>query len=329
MSSDKNNDDDDLVWQIGSDVDSARPSTTVQHVHGRSNRSFVGIVIGAAVLVVALIGFWVYRLVTAQTAQAEIRSVLQAEEQAARDRDAEAALALTVADDPDWSAWVRALAEAGLAAPAPDPGLTATDAALETTFVSLEDTTAHVRVIRTYADAQGDRFRYGFDQFYARDGTGWRRTPPSSEFWGATETFWGSRLAITFAEPDRDLVLKDLGPDIEKTLVYWCSSQPCPAEAFPIIVTLEPAYPAKYVTDGGIASGHWLSPRLAGVPVDTVSRDRYRLGLSGWIYSGVAAQTYLDASGQPDYRKIELVGVCVGAIPGARDLKACLEAGVR
>lgn len=51
----------------------------MQHVHGRSNRSFVGIVIGAAVLVVALIGFWVYRLVTAQTVQAEIRSVLQAE----------------------------------------------------------------------------------------------------------------------------------------------------------------------------------------------------------------------------------------------------------
>lgn len=323
------NDDDDLIWQIGNSEPTRSTATVEQHVKARISLNLTAILIGCAGIVVALIAFWVFRWWSAQNAQAELRAVIVAEEQAARERNPSALAALSAADDAAWVDWQRALAEVGLSAPLPDPGLRASAETPEIVFVSLDGQRAHIRATRAYVASDGATFRYGADQFYQRSDGAWRRVPPSTTYWGTRETFWGSRIGIDYPAADADLIAKEVGPYIESILVRLCSTQPCPPERFPIRITLEQGYPADSVDASGLTPGRFLSPHFAGAPADARTLDWYRNGLARWVYAGFADQMYVDANGAPDPARIELIGVCLGIVPGERDLKACLEAGLR
>jgi len=324
----KGSEDDDLVWQIGDAEPGRSRPVAEQHVRGRSRLNANIVLIGVGLAVLALAAFWVYRWSTAQNAQAALREHITAEDQAARARDAEALLARAASADPALSAWLQTLAGAGLAAPTPDLGLTPTASDPELSFVTLGDV-AQVQVIRTYRDADGVAYRYGYDQFYERRANGWQRMPAPDTYWGTPDTFWGSRVAIVYAGPDRDLVVDDVGPHIERVLVRLCSSLSCVAEVFPIRISLDVAYPPEYVLEGGWREGRFLSPRIAGMPVDGPTLERYRQNLTGWAYLQAASRMFLDETGAPDVDRLTLVGVCIGALPGERDLQACLDAGIR
>lgn len=324
----KGSEDDDLVWQIGDDTQGRSRPVAEQHVRGRSRLNANIVLIGIGLAVLALAAFWAYRWSAAQSAQATLREHITAEDQAARARDAEALLARADGADPTLTAWLQALAGSGLAAPTPDLGLAPLATAPELSFIALGDL-SQVQVIRSYSDAEGAVYRYGFDQFYARRADGWQRVAPAAGYWGTVETFWGSRIAIAYTEPDRDLVVDDVGPHIERILVRLCSTEPCVAAAFPIRISLDATYSPEYVVEGGWRDGRFLSPRIAGMPADGPTRERYRRHLAGWAYLQAASGMYLDASGTPDTARLTLVGVCLGALPGERDLQACLNAGIR
>ncbi len=317
------NDDDDLVWQIGS----VEQTGSVQHVKGRLSVNVAWILGACAALALALIGFWVYRFWTAQTAQSEIRAVIEDEDAAARRRDADALLALSETDAPGWVAWQQALATTGASVPRPDPGLTPNAAPPEIAFVDLSESLTRVQVTRTFTDGEGNAYRFSYDQFYRRAGDAWRRTPPPADYWGATEIFWGAHVGITYSQPDKDLIVDDVGPSVEKMLVRLCSTQPCVQEMFPIRLELRSAYAAILAIDPPL-NGVFLSPRLAGVPADSSALDRYRLNIKGWTYWTAATAMYQNESDEYDEDRITLIGVCVGALPGKRDLKACVAEGI-
>lgn len=319
----RKNDDDDLVWQIGS----IEQTGSVQHVKGRLSVNVAWILGACAALALALIGFWVYRFWAAQTAQAEIRAVVVGEDEAARQRDAAGLLALSETDAPGWVAWQQALAATGAPVPRPDPGLTPSTAEPELAFVDLGDAVARVQVTRTFNDVDGNAYRFSYDQFYRRTDDAWRRTPPPADYWGATETFWGAHVGITYTQPDKALIVDDIGPSVEKMLVRLCSTQPCIQEMFPVHLELRSAYTAILAVDPPV-NGVFLSPRLAGVPADSGALDRYRLNLKGWTYWTVATAMYQNGSGDYDEERITRIGVCVGALPGKRDLKACVAEGI-
>lgn len=328
----KEQDEDDLVWEIdGTDTSRRRSttSTTVQHVHGRSALNVRIVLIAVLALIVGLLSYWAVSQWQIYDAQESVRALIRSQDSAAFAGDVEEVRASLAADDPAWVDWILAQARAERASPLPDPDLVPQVGTPEIVFASLNLEEADVQVYRSFTDASGAVFRYRFDQRYRRIDGQWRRVPVPASLWGVTKAFYGSRLAMQYAEANDDFVSQDLGPEIERLLVRWCSGQPCPGDSFPIRISFVTDLVPIGLTDDGLETGHFLTPRLGGYPIGEAAVERYRLRLTVWSYLEVAERLYLDAAGQPDQARIEFVGVCLRILPGDRDPLACADAGVR
>lgn len=328
----ESNDDDDLVWEIGSGESSNRRAPTVgtvQHVRGRSSLNARLILITVGVVFVALVGYWAISQWQIYNAQEAIRALIRREDEAAYDRDVDAVRATMAGDDPVWVEWILQQVRAGQASPLPDPGLTSEPGDPETVFVTFDVEEAHVQVYRSFRDASGELFRYRFDQRYRKSEGEWKRVPIPTAYWGERMSFFGSRLALRFDSADEELLTKDIGPEIERLLVRWCSGQPCADEALPVRISFVSDLAPVGLTDATLGAGQFLTPHLAGHPIGQVAVDRFLRQLQVWSYRSVAVQTYLIDGRDPDTVRIDMVGVCLGILPGSRDPQACTAMGVR
>ncbi len=326
------NDDDDLVWEIGSGESSNRRAPTVgtvQHVHGRSSLNARLILVTVGVLLIALLAYWAVSQWQIYSAQEAIRALIRQEDAAAYARDVEGVRASLAGDDPVWEEWILQQVNAGQASPLPDPELSAQPGDPETAFISFNLQEAHVQVYRSFKDASGAPFRYRFDQRYQQVDGEWKRVPIPASYWGERMSFFGSRLALRFDAADENLLTKEIGPEAEKLLVRWCSGQPCADEALPVRISFVSDLAPIGLTDATLGAGQFLTPRLAGHPIGQVAVDRFLRQVQVWSYRGVAGRTYLTDAGEPDAARIDMVGVCLGILPGSRDPQTCIALGVR
>ena len=326
------NDDDDLIWEIGSGETSNRraPSVgTVQHVHGRSSLNARLLLITVGIVLVGLLIYWAVSQWQIYNAQESIRALIRREDAAAYARDVDGVRASLASGDPAWEEWILQQVMAGQASPLPDPDLSAEPGEPETVFIFFNLEEAHVQVYRTFKDISGAPFRYRFDQRYQQVDGEWKRVPIPDSYWGDRLSFFGSRLALRFSAADESLLTKDIGPEIERLLVRWCSSQPCADETLPVRIGFVSDLAPVGLTEATPGDGQFLTPRLAGHPIGQVAVDRFLRKLQVWSYRGVAERTYLTDTGEPDTARIDLVGVCLGILPGSRDPQTCTAIGVR
>lgn len=325
-------DEDDLVWEIGG-VESSKPRTsttsTVQRIRGRFSFDARLILGAVGALFACLIGYWAVSQWQINSAQEAVRALVRQEDAAAYARDVDGVRASLASDDPAWEDWIVQQVLAGQASPLPDPGLSPQVSVPETTFLSLDLEEAHVQVYRSFKDASGATFRYRFDQRYRQIDGEWMRVPIPADYWGERMSFFGSRLALRFDAADEDLLTKDIGPDVERLLVRFCSGQPCADEALPVRISFVSELAPVGLTDAGLGDGIFLTPHLAGHPIGANAVERFRLQLKVYGFRRIAERTYLTESGAPDAATIERIGVCLGILLGSRDPQACAAIGVR
>lgn len=326
------NDEDDLVWEIGGEESPKRrtsTTSTVQRIRGRFSFDARLILGTIGILFACLIGYWAVSQGQINSAQEAVRALVRQEDAAAYARDIDGVRASLASDDPAWEDWIVQQALAGQASPLPDPELSPQVGVPETTFVSLSLEEAHVQVSRSFQDASGATFRYRFDQRYRQIDGQWKRVPIPPAYWGERLSFFGSRLALRFDAADEDLLTRDIGPDVERLLVRFCSGQPCAEEALPVRISFVADLAPVGLTDGVLGNGTFLTPHLAGHPIGANAVERFRLQLQVYGFRRVAERTYLTESGAPDAAYIERVGVCLGIFSGSRDPQACAAIGVR
>ena len=276
---------------------------------------------GLAVLLLIGIGVAIWFTTQAGTLEmrAEIRRMIELEEDFALAGDVAVVLALQDQTD---STWVQARAlQVHDRQPAPLPVSFALLLPDTLTIVQLRaNDEMHVQAevrrefVRPVTDAQGENSSetavFAIEQFYRlEEQIGWVRTAAPESFWGELLLWTGDRVRVIHHQQDESLV-NTIFPDVDKLAAQACEVWTACSENAVVSVFLtsspsvfldDPTANMRVVletpeleSDPSVESNlylHIASPALAGVPIDSTGRNWLAEAYSVRVIADLAEQT--------------------------------------
>jgi hypothetical protein len=222
-------------------------------------------------IALAASGLWVLSAYNTWRTRRDVIQIVTLEERAAWAGDTRQYLQFSDDGNPEWIKAQVWLAESGLAAPEPMPGLEpAARRSTIQTVTSFAPNIVRVDVARTFLAGNGATFTFTLPQFYRYTLGAWRRIPPPDIFWGELQNYRGAHLTFRYHTADAEFVEAGLGPYLGDKAAQACALWACPDDlAISLNFATRPQRPNDPLMSGVFVENLFLpSPHAQGYPAD-------------------------------------------------------------
>ncbi len=268
----------------------ALPPLLTTHTHPQHARNFsrwMWLTLGG-VMLFAILGLIAYTWGNQRRVVSAVRETFLAEEAAALNGDTRALTALTAPGYSDWLKARLALAEQGMAAPAPALMFRpVTDAGEIISITTFAPDIMQVNLRRAFIGPEGETTAFLTTQFYQYQ-NGWKRTPTPPDFSGEVRQVTGPRVTITYFERDAELI-NELGPYFDELINSACAE--CNFNLSLQFLEERPAFDP-------ITPLRLPAPHIIGTPANDASLETFKQALGQQVLLYVVQQFISSADGQ-------------------------------